>query len=302
VIPFDHKGMDLGTAVLLTRENCQPRSDLLPELSRFSARLVLQGRLLAGLCPAQAESEIRSPDDRLEALAEFAAGAGHEINNPLASISGRVQQLLRDETNPERREALLTIGGQTYRIRDMIGDVMLFARPPTPHPELLDLSDVVESVLAPLRERAAERGCTFDVHLKSDISVPIWADRVQLSVVIESLVQNSLDALIDGGTISVDIRSGQDGVRETAVLAVSDFGPGLSEQDRRHLFDPFYSGRQAGRGLGFGLSKCWRIVLNHRGRIEVSSLPGAATTFTVSWPVDPVSPNDPAGAVKRERD
>ena len=72
---------------------------------------------------------------KLEALAEFAAGAGHEINNPAATIVGRVELLLKGETNPERRQALLTIGAQALRIRDMIGDLMLFARPPRPEPE-----------------------------------------------------------------------------------------------------------------------------------------------------------------------
>ena len=67
---------------------------------------------------------------KLEALAEFAAGAGHEINNPVATIVGRAELLLKGETNPERRQALLTIGAQALRIRDMIGDLMVFARPP----------------------------------------------------------------------------------------------------------------------------------------------------------------------------
>ena len=89
---------------------------------------------------------------KLEALAEFAAGAGHEINNPVATIAGRAELLLRNETQPERRQALLTIGAQALRIRDMIGDLMLFARPPKPEPQLLNLAQVVAE------ERSAHRG------------------------------------------------------------------------------------------------------------------------------------------------
>ena len=82
------------------------------------------------------------PDSaKLEALAEFAAGAGHEINNPATTIAGRATLLLRDETDPIRRQALKTIGGQAYRIRDMIGDLMLFARPPEPQPVFLQLDE-----------------------------------------------------------------------------------------------------------------------------------------------------------------
>ena len=82
-----------------------------------------------------------------------------------------------------------------------------------------------------------------------------------------------------------------------AILSVTDNGPGLSEKDRAHLFDPFYSGRDAGRGLGFGLCKCWRIVSGHGGTIEVDSVPHVATTFRVVWPDEPPClPTEPAEA------
>ena len=89
---------------------------------------------------------VAADDSRLESLAEFAAGAGHELNNPLATIVGRVQLLLRDETDPARRQALETIAGQAYRVRDMISDVMLFARPPQSESRAGDLSEVVDTV------------------------------------------------------------------------------------------------------------------------------------------------------------
>src|SRR5437868_333293 len=101
-------------------------------------------------------------DLKLRALAEFAAGAGHEINNPVATIVGYVQQLLADETDPDRRHALATIGGQAYRIRDMIGDVMLFARPPQPRPEPLELGVVCGEVVEKLSAVATAAGCNLN--------------------------------------------------------------------------------------------------------------------------------------------
>jgi signal transduction histidine kinase len=231
----------------------------------------------------------RLQEAKLQSLAEFAAGAGHEINNPLAAISGRVQLLLRDETDPQRRQALATIGGQALRIRDMIGDLMLFARAPEPHPEQQDAAGILREVAVAFTNDAETRGCTIAVEAAD--AVPIWADPTQLRVVLSSLLQNSLEASHHGGPITLAAREfdniGDDGRRIT-VVSVADHGCGLSDSDRAHLFDPFYSGRQAGRGLGFGLCKCWRIVSNHRGRIEVDSTPAAdgtgRTTFRVYWP------------------
>src|SRR2546425_8106692 len=99
---------------------------------------------------------------KLAALAEFAAGAGHEINNPVATIVGRAELLLKDETNPERRQALLTIGAQALRVRDMIGDLMLFARPPKPEPQSLDLDEVVEDVLRKLSDVFRAKSVTIE--------------------------------------------------------------------------------------------------------------------------------------------
>ena len=215
---------------------------------------------------------------KLEALAEFAAGAGHEINNPVATIVGRAELLLKGETNPERRQALLTIGAQALRIRDMIGDLMLFARPPKPAPKSLDLVEVLGEVLHKLDETLRAKSLTVD--RRGEASVSITADPIQLRVVISNLLLNSVNASPTGGSITVECSCGE----VEAALVVHDHGTGLSAAEREHLFDPFFSGRQAGRGLGFGLCKCWRIVDQHGGRIDCDSSAENGTTFRVTWP------------------
>lgn len=220
---------------------------------------------------------------KLESLAEFAAGAGHEINNPVATITGRAQQLLTAESDPDRRHALEIIGGQALRIRDMIGDVMLFGRPPHPRVESLDLGEIAAQAIASQAELQRQRAATVASTVPSGTRV--HADRTQLLVLLSSLVRNSLEAA-DRPHVRVElsVRTTIEEGRTWTVLAVWDDGPGIPEALREHLFDPFFSGRQAGRGLGFGLSKCWRIVTMHGGRIAFKGAPAGGTIFEIWWP------------------
>lgn len=214
--------------------------------------------------------------ERLEALAEFAAGAGHEINNPLATIIGRAQQLLRDETDPQRRQSLAIIATQAYRVRDMIGDVMTFARPPAPERRKFDAVAQIYTVIEKLPTTAA---CPIEIN--GEESATIDADPVQFAVVISELVRNAITASQStGSVIRITIAETEQGVE----IAVMDHGKGFTATEREHAFDPFFSGRQAGRGLGFGLCKAARIVQLHGGTIAIHSEPSGPTTVTTRWP------------------
>jgi len=202
----------------------------------------------------------------LEAMAEFAAGAGHEINNPLGSILGQTAMLLRDESRVERRQALETIGGQGWRIRDMIGNTMLFARPPEPRPATIPLRETTEEITSVLRDDAQYANTEFDLQISpQDISVD--ADATQLSSLLSYLLRNSAEELRNSGipgVVTLKIHQGTD--RRAVSFSVSDTSRRrITPQERNHLFDPFFSGRSAGRGLGFGLSLAWQIVRRHQG-------------------------------------
>ena len=282
-VSFDVLGEPVGGVLFFQVPAADVESSSTGDAAEISGRLIHQAFLQEHSAGIGFQQRLEAA--KLESLAEFAAGAGHEINNPLASISGRVQLLLSGETDPARRQALTTIGGQAYRIRDMIGDLMLFARPPKPNPKQLNLPDVIRDTLNSHAESAAARACRFD--FRSEKAVPIRADAVQLRIVVSNLVQNSINVLPGGGVVRVSAKTVTDETQRYAQFSISDSGPGLSEKDIAHLFDPFYAGRQAGRGLGFGLSKCWRIVSNHGGRIHAISAGDEETTFTVTWPADP---------------
>jgi signal transduction histidine kinase len=224
---------------------------------------------------------------KLDALKEFAYGASHEINNPLANISARAQTLLQDERDPERRRRLAAINSQAFRAHEMIADVMLFARPPRMERRDVDLSALVGGLVDEMSEDAAAQHTQL---LRKGAEEPAMAsvDPIHLRVALKALVTNSLEALAEGGRIEIEIRCGSSRatIRSAATaqieILVTDTGPGIRPELRPHLFDPFFSGREAGRGLGLGLPKCWRIVREHGGRIDVESAEGRGATFKIT--------------------
>ena len=222
--------------------------------------------------------------DLLEAMAEFAAGAGHEINNPLGSILGQTQILLKSEQSTDRKQAFETIGAQAWRVRDMIGNSMLFARPPQPQKKNTNLVEVIQQTLEPLNKSAADAGVEIHFATTADV-IEIVADRTQISTLIAKLVRNAIESLRGAdqdGIVSVTLR---DDLPNTIELSVIDDGPGVvSDEVRRHLFNPFYSGRSAGRGLGFGLCLAWQIVRMHGGMILHETPENGGAAFHMALP------------------
>ena len=223
--------------------------------------------------------------EKLAAMKELAYGASHEINNPLANISSRAQVLLRDESDAERRRSLATINSQAFRAHEMIADMMLFAKPPA----IERTETTVQEFMTPIVERIQQE-LPAGVRLNVEINSPdkrISIDTDQLAVAVHAICNNSLEAMAGAGELTVRADRDSDLVdREAWLLEVRDTGPGISDAVRRHLFDPFYSGREAGRGLGFGLSKAWRIVDSHGGSILVDSAVGQGTGLTLRLPSD----------------
>jgi hypothetical protein len=237
---------------------------------------------------------------KLDALKELAYGASHEVNNPLANISARAQTLLQEEKDPDRRRRLAAINSQAFRAHEMIADMMLFARPPQLEPKTVNLVELLDDLVRRLTEEAANQNTEL-VRIGGDALVEARVDPIHLRAALRALVINSLEALAEGGRIELSVRRGLPAARSmgsaaggTAEIVVSDNGPGVSAEIRQHLFDPFYSGREAGRGLGLGLSKCWRIVTQHGGRIELEEKENATgqiarrgAIFKITLPLQP---------------
>jgi signal transduction histidine kinase len=222
--------------------------------------------------------------EKLESLKELAYGASHEINNPLANIAARAQTLLEDETDSDRQRKLMAIHRQAMRAHEMISDLMLFARPPKLNLATCELGTIVQKVIGELRERAEEYGIELTCVCATE-SIDLRADETQLGVAIGAIIKNALEAVGEGGHVQVAVRCVTLDSAHLAEVAVFDDGPGISEGVRRHMFDPFFSGREAGRGLGFGASKCWRIVTDHGGQVVVQHAGRSGAEITIQLPL-----------------
>lgn len=255
--------------------------------SHFLPALTDRLRQLAQL---QQQFEQAVEHAKLLSLGELAYGASHEINNPLANISTRAQALLAQEADTEKRRMLAIINSQAFRANEMIADMMLFARPPALAYQRVDLVALVDTVLRELQDDARlQRSCLA----RQGNAGALWieADPTQLATAIRAVCVNALEALVAEGRVDVAVEQLPPSVGEAhpwARIAIHDTGPGIPAQVRPHIFDPFFSGREAGRGLGFGLSKCWRVVTLHGGRLDVSSVERQGTTFIIELPM--VSP------------
>lgn len=224
---------------------------------------------------------------KLDAMAEFAAGAGHEINNPIAVIAGRAQLFLRTETDPKRRHDLALMDAQARRVYEMIADMRLFARPPEPEMRRFDLAHLVAETLDNMRAEADDR--SIGLRQTGAAHLTATADPDQLTVVLRALCKNAFESIQKNGTVEVRLEQSDTHI----YFHVIDDGAGIPDAVRPHLFDPYYSARQAGRGLGLGLSKAWRIVVsNHGGTIEAGKTEDGRTMLSVGLPKEKTPAND----------
>jgi len=218
---------------------------------------------------------------RLEAARELAYGAGHEINNPLANIATRAQSLLIGERDTERRRRLATIVDQSFRARDMIGGLMLFARPPKAAPGEVDLDTLLAAVMEAVTPLAGARRVRLEARGAAALTVIV--DRGQVEEALRAIVTNAVEAAVDGGSVVVapGVVVGDPAWCDVAII---DDGAGMDDATIQRAFDPFFSGREAGRGAGLGLSKAWRFIEASGGSVVLSSRVGVGTTVTVRLP------------------
>ena len=221
-------------------------------------------------------------DEKLASLKRLAYGASHEINNPLANIASRAQALLADETNPDRRHELATIYAQAMRGHEMIADLMLFARPPLPQLAACCLGDIAADTMRQMLPAVRQQHTVLKLEAPEN-EIKLHADAAQLTFALCAMIRNSLEALQKGGQIVIILAESA----ESAIMSVQDDGPGIPTDAVDVIFDPFHSGREAGRGLGFGLTKCWTIAQAHGGNAYIDCNAAPLAKVVLEIPLSP---------------
>ncbi len=239
----------------------------------------------------QVEAELRNAE-RLAGLGRLAAGLAHEIGTPLNVILGRAESLQRSRAGDTAAERHLgIIVAQSERIARIVRDMLDFARMKPRRHRPTSVREAVEAAVELIERRCEEQRVVVDLHLPPDLP-DLVADPDQLQQVFLNLTANALDAMPEGGTLAIRAAVAMassperdEAPRECVVVSVADSGAGIEPSRLPHLFDPFYTTKDAGRGTGLGLSVAYGIIEEHGGWFTVRSEPGAGATFTVHLPV-----------------
>ncbi|MBF0516817.1 MAG: hypothetical protein HQK97_06820 [Nitrospirae bacterium] len=217
---------------------------------------------------------------QLSALGTLSSGIAHELNNPLNNIHLAAQTLHRAVSNGQYPQIISNsvqdIQSQTMRMKGIVGNLMDFAKNKKPQYEQFELYSLLSDTYKRLLASADLSAIVFKVDGEGFIS----ASRPQLEQVFINLFTNAVDAMAGSGTLSVDIS--QTGGKDT-VIRVSDTGAGIAPGDIDRIFEPFYTNKGSGTGLGLFIT--YNIIRNHNGTITVASTPGTGTTFIVTLPL-----------------
>ncbi|MGN6626353.1 MAG: HDOD domain-containing protein [Tepidisphaeraceae bacterium] len=244
-----------------------------------------------------AQSEI-DRTKMLKSVAEIAAGAAHEMNNPLAVISGRSQLLASTLADAKDRESAKLIYDKSQKLSDLITALMHFAKPQTPRPIACEMSQLLDSAIEHAKAHAELADRTLDVR-GGDVP-PAMVDLKQIAEAIGEVVINAIQAT-DPKTGRVTLAASLDAFGQRLVLSVTDNGCGMDEHVLKHAFDPFFSAKTAGRQQGMGLSKAQRWVESAGGTLRLESRPGGGTRAIFVLPLATADfRNEPARLAQAE--
>ena len=216
---------------------------------------------------------------RMSALGHMSAGLAHEIRNPLAGIDGAAA-ILRDQPQNEstRMEFLDIIQKETRRLDRLVTNFLEFARPRAPAMQPVDIGSLVQSVVSVIKQTAARHNVEFTLDVPAHLP-PLPCDSGQIKQVLLNLMLNSVQAMPSGGSVTISA-----GMRNDAVLVrVCDTGTGIPASEVESIYDPFFTTKETGTGLG--LPTAYQIIEQHGGELKLERTGPAGTCFVFTLPI-----------------
>jgi PAS domain S-box-containing protein len=232
-------------------------------------------------------------EDRLASIGRLVASVCHEINNPISSIvtfNKLILSHIKDHTLPpdglnDFTQYLELSIREALRCGDIVKNLLTFARQKSLSATNVDLTEMVKAIVILTSHQLKMADVQCDVQLP-DPPFTAWGDYALIQQCLMNLVFNAMESMPDGGTMTFS--GGQDADGGKVWLALADSGVGIDEQHLHRIFEPFYSTKDAGKGVGLGLSMVYGIIREHNGIIEVDSKPGKGTVFKITLPAEQV--------------
>ena len=247
---------------------------------------------------------------KMEALGTLAGGIAHDFNNILATIMGYAE-LAQEAAELDRPApaAIQQIVKSADRARELVNQILAFSRRASSRLKPLDLNQVIRET-APILKRTIPKMIEVRLDLDPDLC-PVNGDHTQIEQVLLNLAGNAKDAMPDGGRLGIStgnltIDQAEGGGRlgldpgPYVLLTVSDTGLGLDQQTMEHIFEPFYTTKEVGKGTGLGLASVYGIVKSHQGQIDCASRPGQGAVFRIYLPALPADAASPSAEIPRD--
>lgn len=264
--------------------------DEITELGRAMNRMAGDLERLRDRILEESRSRIRALEqlrhtERVATLGQLSAGMAHEMGTPLNVISGRAKLIASTEPlNDDALESSRIIVEQADRMTDTIRQFLDYGRPARTRKAPVDVVEVLEAVTKMLEPGARRRGVTLELRGGHDVPRAML-DRSQMQQVFMNLIRNGIQAMPAGGRLELDVAVDRDDDAGSVEVRVRDEGTGIAPEHRKRVFEPFFSTKGSGQGVGLGLSIVRGIVEEHGGEIGVESAPGRGSCFRVRLPL-----------------
>ena len=221
-------------------------------------------------------------DSSLEALVEMAAGAAHELNNPLTVISGRAQLLNETETEQQKKQNLMQIQENAGRISRVIEELMSFARPSQPRPVETSIKQILDEAVQLTRQKTGVDHINVQMEVAENIK-NVFVDSAQIVSAIANILSNAVESYT-GSLGPIKITATSERTDSFTEVEISDLGCGMDPETLKKATQPFFSAKPAGRKRGMGLAYAYRIIRLNRGSLNIKSQLGVGTTVTIMLP------------------